>query len=325
MNRFAVTSLVLLCFIAVSYQTPVNSESAGDEEVIEDEIVPETVAPPPAATTQDTAPVKKPTSSWGGYYNLNRPVFEKFFEDAFLRFKLSPNASESLCGSTARGQAEYSRYYNNIDNGEQYILSYWCGQKNAQIARGYEHILVSANKVEGEDGSLVKFDNIKFIDFYKKLSAAGISAGDYADENTLPEGEEARRKVQEVFDPVKDDIEANLPDGCKNASFSTKMKLQKKTENDLDYWKFPISCTIVTKDDTMTEVEVFKDNQNNYVNDGKYTLSGFGGIAPNAIYFILKEEEEKAKEEEAKSALQSGATYFPTLISLALLPLVRLL
>jgi hypothetical protein len=253
-----------------------------------------------------------PTSEWGSYYTLENPVFANFFADALIRFQLADALNDDSLSYCIRqpSAAGYSRYYKNTVTPNKYILSYFC-KAGPSPDRGYEHIVVTADR-EGDE-----FTNIIFVEFASKLSALGVSgAGDYG---AVSDAEESEAKIEELFAANRVAIEENLPTGCTNPNTAgTEFRVHEKFENELTYWRFPVACTVETENDMYTEVEVFKDTQNRYVNDGNYGLAAISIMTSNAVYH-------KIQDTRAESALQSNAAVLSSIISLIMVSIAALL
>jgi hypothetical protein len=246
------------------------------------------LANPTAAPPAETSAVvrTKPASEWGSYYYLNHDAMFDVFKDVFVQMRVK-NPSATKCTSTAYTSALYSRYYQNIDpqKSNQYILSYYC-----YTSRGFEHIRATINDISSKKGL--------FVSFHNKLSELGISgAGDYQDDTTRTD-DDSKKFVENLFNSVKDSIPAD----CPNPGFSTSFQVQFKTENELSYWKFPVACSVQSPDDMFTDVEVFQDNINNWVNDGKLTFVGLYGLSSNQKYHIDRAAEIARQQKAAEDA-----------------------
>lgn len=252
-----------------------------------------------AATTL-AADDSKELNEWGTYYKLEGTEFnakQSLFTLAWNKYQ-DKSDKKTDC---QKNDASFSRWYQSSKNSDYVILSYFCMTEGA---RGYEHIKVSKSREE-------------VIEFQDSLKGFGIpDAGSYTDAGNLA-GSEAEDVQVEKLALVNVSVEALKDDAgnaiCVNPGTQTMYSVQRKTENGLDYYRFPISCDNTGPHSHMTHIEVAQRGEDT-------TLLAVVEDPERNTEFIAE------KNNEIESGKQGGsAALCASVVTLILAPILSLM
>ena len=239
---------------------------------------------------QDSPRVKDPDeipNIWGTYYYLpsELPQMTQLLQTVIEKNNLA-NKTECPANRTVLRQ-----WYKSLINEDHVLLNYECSNDNRI---GFIGASISKNS---------------FFAFLKSFEHVGIvDLGTYkiredSSNNKVPLDDVALRHhcLSAVKDKILKEKDSNFPEKplCRDPGIKTTGKLEIKDENELFYFRFPISCAKFTENDYPSHkvyIEIAIDGRFRLVNDGMPELATIGKLETNLPFVRQQRSKENEKQ-----------------------------